>query len=146
MYVVKSQKLAEMSGELRNSIEEVHFDPNIPEHLDDPFQLQKKVYVCQLCNVQVTSSNVLKRHNEGRKHRMRVERQGKTFKCDLCDISANSQSQLDAHLKSSKHKAKLIRRENANQMMNKGIWIILFGVVVIFLNLLLLFKYINLIL
>ncbi|KAF2881656.1 hypothetical protein ILUMI_24513 [Ignelater luminosus] len=58
------------------------------------------IYTCNLCKISATSSKVLQRHYEGRKHKMRVERDGKTFNCELCQITANSQKQLDNHLKS----------------------------------------------
>ncbi|KAK9696170.1 hypothetical protein QE152_g32073 [Popillia japonica] len=132
-----------MSGEIRDAIEEITIESECTNNNDGHFQSMKKIFTCELCNVQVTSNNVLRRHKEGRKHILRVERQGKTFQCDLCNIVANSQSQLDAHLKSSKHNARLIKKENANQMMKKGVWIIIFGIICIFVNLLLLFKYIN---
>ncbi|GJQ70110.1 hypothetical protein Trydic_g22581 [Trypoxylus dichotomus] len=108
-----------MSGEIRNAVEEITIEPECSSKNDGHFQSIKKLFICELCNVQVTSNNVLRRHKEGRRHIMRAERQGKTFQCDLCKIVANSQSQLDAHLRSSKHNARLIKKENASQMMKK---------------------------
>ncbi|XP_017771356.1 PREDICTED: zinc finger protein 346-like [Nicrophorus vespilloides] len=135
-----------MSGEIRNPIEEIHFEPDglhvtqEKENVNKLIDLKRKVYTCDLCGIKVTSNNVLRRHIEGRKHLMRVEREGKTFECQLCEIIANSQTQLDAHLRSSKHKNRLYKKEHANEMMHKGVWLIIFCVACIFLNFLLLFK------
>lgn len=116
--------------------------------------------MCSLCKISATSSKVLQRHYEGRKHKMRVERDGKTFDCELCQITANSQKQLDNHLKSkiflngsftkiknlilgSRHKYNQEKKdlgEHAKLNGNKGVWIILLGMVCIFVNFLILFK------
>jgi hypothetical protein len=55
---------------------------------------------CELCNVKVTSTKILQRHLEGRRHKMKAERKGKTFICELCDVVANSEIQLNIHLNS----------------------------------------------
>ncbi|KAG5889075.1 hypothetical protein JTB14_004919 [Gonioctena quinquepunctata] len=98
---------------------------------------------CEICDIKVTSSRILQRHLDGRKHKMREERQGKVFKCDLCDITANSEIQLDIHLKSSRHRSKVERKEYTefiNTPSNKGIWILVFCAFCIFINLILLFN------
>lgn len=130
------------------------------------FRSDFQIYSCDLCSIQVTSINVLRRHKEGRKHLMRMERQGKTFSCELCEITANSQSQLDAHLRSkklqtydiqilmhctiinlfsfilltgSKHKARLTKRDHPFRL-NRGACILIFCCFCIIINFILLYK------
>nr|XP_023018985.1 zinc finger protein 385A-like [Leptinotarsa decemlineata] len=95
-----------MSGEIASRVEDVF---NFSGKSDNPENTEKskiedtnqsKVLSCEICKIKVTSSRILQRHLEGRKHKLRAERQGKIFKCDLCDITANSEIQLDIHLKS----------------------------------------------
>ncbi|KAJ8954545.1 hypothetical protein NQ318_000779 [Aromia moschata] len=55
---------------------------------------------CEICNIKVTSTKILQRHLDGRKHKIRMERRGKSFTCELCEITANSETQLNIHLNS----------------------------------------------
>ncbi|KYB27334.1 zinc finger protein 346 [Tribolium castaneum] len=123
-------------SEFHNSIEEVQLNEKNEENSD------KNALSCELCNVKVTSVKILQRHLEGRRHKMKEERQGKTFVCELCDVVANSEIQLNIHLNSIKHKNKLMKKENfiSDATGTAGLWILLFCVVCIFINLLLLFK------
>nr|XP_008194235.1 PREDICTED: zinc finger protein 385B-like isoform X2 [Tribolium castaneum] len=89
-------------SEFHNSIEEVQLNEKNEENSD------KNALSCELCNVKVTSVKILQRHLEGRRHKMKEERQGKTFVCELCDVVANSEIQLNIHLnKQADEKRKL---------------------------------------
>ncbi|KAL1513289.1 hypothetical protein ABEB36_002714 [Hypothenemus hampei] len=99
---------------------------------------------CDICNIRVTSAKILQRHMDGRKHKSRAERRGKTFHCDVCEVTANSEIQLNIHLSSSKHKSRVAREEYKEffdvSAYSKGIYVLLFGVFCIILNLILLIK------
>ncbi|CAH1368655.1 unnamed protein product [Tenebrio molitor] len=128
-----------MSGEVHNSVDDVKLRENPVGEDGDKDSLS-----CELCNVKVTSTKILQRHLEGRRHKMKAERKGKTFICELCDVVANSEIQLNIHLNSIKHKNKLMKKEQ-NEFTTvpsgaAGLWILLFCVVCIFINLLLLFR------
>ena len=136
-----------MSGAIHSGVQEVNLSDfeNGPKNvlLQEPKTQSTLPYGCDLCNIKATSLKLLQRHLEGKKHLSRIERFGKTFECDICQVTANSQHQLDLHLKSSKHKTRVARKERMEIMAlsnSKGTWIILFGVICIFLNLLILFK------
>ncbi|KAL3281270.1 hypothetical protein HHI36_004483 [Cryptolaemus montrouzieri] len=97
---------------------------------------------CQLCNIKVTSSRILERHLEGKKHRVREAKNGREFFCEVCDVRANSEIQLEIHLKSSRHKGNMLKKE-ATEFASLssgtiGIWLIIFCLLCIFLNLLIL--------
>ncbi|KAF5281531.1 hypothetical protein FQA39_LY05066 [Lamprigera yunnana] len=100
-------------------------------------------YSCNLCKIYATSQKVLLRHYEGRKHKVRVEREGKTFVCEICHITANSQKQLDNHLKSSRHKCQLERKDLIESLQlsgTRGVWLILCGISCMFIAFLIIFK------
>ncbi|CAH1105149.1 unnamed protein product [Psylliodes chrysocephalus] len=114
-----------MSGEINNRVEDLPF--NFLERKDeknsndgetenekkqDDSKKEKPWLSCDICKVTVTSAKIFQRHLDGRKHKLRVEREGKEFKCDLCDISTNSEIQLEIHLRSLRHKAKLQKKEH----------------------------------
>lgn len=73
-----------------------------------------QIYSCEMCNIQVTGAKVLQRHMDGKKHKLRTERQGKTFNCELCNVVCNSESQLESHLKSKNIIAKINIKINAH--------------------------------
>ncbi|KAJ8918487.1 hypothetical protein NQ315_008184, partial [Exocentrus adspersus] len=144
-----------MSGEIHNRIEVVSIKNNDDDNTnktiideggksatcEDGYNYP---LCCTICNIKVTSTKILQRHLEGRKHKMRVERKGKSFVCELCDLTANSETQLNIHLSSSRHRAKLQRKEynefTAIATSLKGAWIIIVCLICLFLNLFLLFK------
>lgn len=100
-------------------------------------------YTCNLCKISATSQKVLLRHYEGRKHKIRVEREGKTFVCEICQVTANSQKQLDNHLKSARHKYQLEKKDLVECLKlngNRGVWLILLGITCMFINFLIIFK------
>ncbi|KAJ3654114.1 hypothetical protein Zmor_013327 [Zophobas morio] len=129
-----------MSGEFHKSVEDVELPPETKVEED----VHSDSLCCDLCNVKVTSAKILQRHLEGRRHKMKAERKGKTFICEMCDVVANSEIQLNIHLNSIKHKNKLVKKEQSEftstATSRAGLWILLFCVVCIFINLLLLFK------
>ncbi|CAG9854588.1 unnamed protein product [Phyllotreta striolata] len=143
-----------MSGEIHNHVEDLPFpnktnnnnnadEKKTDESEDSNDSLQG--LSCEICRVKVTSAKIFQRHLEGRKHKLRVERQGKQFKCDLCDIIANSEIQLEIHLRSAKHKARQHRKENPRwaifHFLSSKISLLIFVTFVcILLNLFLLFK------
>ncbi|XP_018574435.1 zinc finger protein 385B-like [Anoplophora glabripennis] len=139
-----------MSGEIHSGVQDVSVinndsNNNKDDEDDKSSEAIKKVPLCcELCNIKVTSGKILQRHLDGRRHKMRMERRGKCFRCDLCDLTANSETQLNIHLNSSRHKAKLQKKEYSEftdiTTSVKGIWILIFCIVCIFLNLFLLFK------
>ncbi|KAJ8983680.1 hypothetical protein NQ317_003468 [Molorchus minor] len=135
-----------MSGEIHSGIQNVIIPDsgNEDEELEDNEVIKKPPLSCDVCSIKVTSMKIMQRHLDGRKHKARVERLGKTFTCDLCEITANSETQLNVHLSSSKHKAKLLRKEHADftdiSANRKGLWILMFCLFCLFLNLFLLFK------
>ncbi|KAK9870609.1 hypothetical protein WA026_008171 [Henosepilachna vigintioctopunctata] len=99
---------------------------------------------CHLCNIKVTSSKILKRHLEGKKHRIREAKNGREFFCDVCEVRANSEIQLDIHLKSSRHRGNVMKKDSSEftalSTGTKGIWLIIICLLCIFVNLLLLFR------
>ncbi|XP_050308418.1 zinc finger protein 385B-like [Anthonomus grandis grandis] len=99
---------------------------------------------CEICNIKVTSSKILQRHLEGRKHKSRAERQGKTFYCDICDVTANSEIQLNIHLTSSKHKTKVAKEECKvfldMSSYSTSLYIFIFALFCIVVNLIILVK------
>ncbi|XP_050516942.1 zinc finger protein 346-like [Diabrotica virgifera virgifera] len=100
---------------------------------------------CEICRVKVTSTKIFQRHLDGRKHKLRAERQGKEFKCELCDIIANSEIQLEIHFRSFRHKSKLQRKEHPHFSLltsytSKSSFLVFLCFTCIFLNLFLLFK------
>ncbi|XP_066245188.1 zinc finger protein 385B-like [Euwallacea similis] len=99
---------------------------------------------CDICNIRVTSTKILQRHLEGRKHKSRAERRGKTFHCDICDVTANSEIQLNIHLSSTKHKSRVAREEYKEffdvSAYSKSMYVLMFAVFCIILNLIILVK------
>ncbi|XP_072398606.1 zinc finger protein 385D-like [Diabrotica undecimpunctata] len=154
LYIVYSVTV-EMSGEIHNRVEDLpkNFSnkksdsegDTDKENGADDFKKQIQPLSCDICRVKVTSTKIFQRHLDGRKHKLRAERQGKEFKCELCDIIANSEIQLEIHFRSFRHKSKLQRKEHPHFFLltsytSKSSFLVFLCFTCIFLNLFLLFK------
>ncbi|CAH1183160.1 unnamed protein product [Phaedon cochleariae] len=96
-----------MSGEIQHTRVEDVF--NFPERNESGNLKRIKLTVeepkktqlgCDICKISVTSPKILQRHLEGKRHKIRAERDGKIFRCELCNVTANSETQLSIHLNS----------------------------------------------
>ncbi|XP_056642989.1 zinc finger protein 346-like [Diorhabda carinulata] len=155
LYLMVYSVAVEMSGEIHNRIEElpqnfsnqktISDDDLTDKENRDESKTRIQSLSCEICKVKVTSSKIFQRHLDGRKHKLRAERQGKIFKCELCDIIANSEIQLEIHLRSARHKAKLHKKEHPHFSLfasytSKTSILMFFCFICIILNLFLLFK------
>ncbi|ERL92246.1 zinc finger protein 385D [Dendroctonus ponderosae] len=120
-----------------------HFNP-LSSQMSTVSNTSDGALFCEICNIRVTSTKILQRHLEGRKHKSRAERRGKSFHCDLCEVTANSEIQLNIHLSSSKHKSRVAREEYKEffdvSSYSKSMYVLLFAVFCIILNLIILVK------
>ena len=81
--------------------------------------------VWHVCNISVTSSDILAAHLAGKIHKRKSERlkehqEGISLKCELCEISTNNAASLEDHMKGKKHQEMLELKSLSNSWVQKG--------------------------
>ena len=101
------------------------------------------MFMCEVCDVELTSEVDLKNHMGGRKHKAKLANlshsDGKsppqlcvtnprpnqtevTFECQLCKISMTGEEDLRAHTAGKKHRAKLVAANSIGAEANPQTW------------------------
>ena len=71
--------------------------------------MRDNMFICEVCDVELTSEVDLKNHMGGKKHQAKL-RQGQgsnLLGCELCNVKFAGDVDLKAHMAGKKHKAKL---------------------------------------
>merc|ERR1719445_1887652 len=82
-------------------------------------------HLCRLCDVVCNTPEMLKIHEEGKKHKKKMLRMGgndsqgqqisgKSFSCDICGISCTDGTALVAHFKGKRHLKAMTNRAELN--------------------------------
>ena len=80
---------------------------------DQSFISTGSVFMCQLCEVECSSEQMLEAHVNGKSHRKRREQKAyggtaQKFRCDLCKIETTDQRGLEDHKRGKKHLKKMV--------------------------------------